>query len=506
MRRRELQILFFLRRFSLVFLVTELLAWRAGHAADQDFFDIYGIEVEGKIHNFVVGDFDGDSLRDVVVIYSPQSGVENRYLGLHLQRRDGSFGAKADFLTELPKSAAQIDVADYDGDSRQNILAADADGVIAFSFSSGNGWSAPQRLIRQSTLYAFPMFEGIIVSPFVVDLLQKPGLEMVIPTAKGYAIFEKNDRGAYQILNQLSTPIVSRHHARDTKDLNRYGNTGFSISLAQIYIFDGNLDGRADLYFLWDRKLCTYFQDNSGNFPQTPDVELDFYPGNSDGYLQSYLLDMNGDRRPDLAVSHTSGGITKTETKLRFYIADAHGRMEKLHRREISLSDSHCNLMFGDFRSNGRYDMVISAIEIGAIAATKMLLMKKADLHLLIYPLTNGLPENESTRRMSFEFKFNFDHDIPTEEVCVNWSADFNADRLLDLVFCDGGGKVQFYWGKERDYLSRKPDIDISLDHPSMIYPLNLGRGNYPDVVLRHNLGGRLDRLTILKNRNNRSN
>ena len=126
-------------------------------------------------------------------------------------------------------------------------------------------------------------------------------------------------------------------------------------------------------------------------------------------------------------------------------------------------------------------------------------------MHLLIYPITAGLPENESTRRISFEFKFNFDEDVPTREVCVNWSADFNADRMLDMVFCDGGGRVQFYWGKDRDYLSRKPDIDILLDHPEMVHPVNLGKGLLPDAIVRHNLGGRVDRLTVLKNKNNRN-
>ena len=124
-------------------------------------------------------------------------------------------------------------------------------------------------------------------------------------------------------------------------------------------------------------------------------MNVDFYPVNHRGYLESVLADCNRDGKLDVIVSNTAGGITNTETNIKISLADPNGGISSIPTREITLSDSHCNLMIGDFNMDGRHDMAVPAVELGALAATKMFLMKKADLHLLIYPLVNGLPDDE---------------------------------------------------------------------------------------------------------------
>ncbi|HHI02266.1 MAG TPA: hypothetical protein ENL22_01940, partial [candidate division Zixibacteria bacterium] len=48
-------------------------------AADQDMFEIYSLEVEGHICEFVTGEFNNDNLIDLIVIYSPHSNRYTRY-------------------------------------------------------------------------------------------------------------------------------------------------------------------------------------------------------------------------------------------------------------------------------------------------------------------------------------------------------------------------------------------------------------------------------------------
>ncbi len=473
-------------------------------AADQDFFDVYDLEIEGEIYGYLSGEFNGDDLTDIVVIYSPADDPNTRYIALYIQKTRSGFNRRADYLTELPQTTAQVNAVDISDDGRAEILIIDSDGVRYFSFTQNAGFSGPTRLIRQKTVFAFPLFYGIITDPFVFEINGSRGWEIIIPGPRGYVIFEKGEDGSYQILNQLSVSVTCHNPKKNMRDFSARKTTDMTISFASIYVLDGNLDGRDDVYFLWERKLCCFFQDSTGNFSQAPDISLTFFPANSNCYFHSQLIDYNNDQKPDIAVSCTSGGISNSETKIRFHVADANGRISSAYSKEISLSDSHCNLMINDYNGDNIPELVIPAIELGSMAATKILLMKKADLNILIYPFKSGMPVKEPDKRRNYEFRLNLDDAQPTGEVSVDWSADYNGDRYKDLVFSSGKGELKFYWGKDKDYLSKKADLEISLDHPSEIYPIHLNHGEFFDIIVKHNLSGRLDRLTVLKNKNNK--
>jgi len=491
------------RQITFVLIGLLIMAMAPARAADQDQFELFTLEVEGDIYNYLTADFDGDSLTDIAVVYSPLDDFETRYIGLYLQKGKTGFRTVADYLVPLPQSAAQMDVADIDGDGKAEIYLIEAERVSVLRFTPNVGLSSPERVIRHRSIFSIPFFNGIIVEPFIFDINQQTGPQIMIPNAKGYAVFEKDEKNSYVLLNQIEAPVVGRNSQKSIKRFRRRNNIKFSVSLADIYIADGNGDGANDIYLLWDRKVCCFFQDQSGNFASSPDVDVDFYAVNHRGYLESVLADCNGDGKLDAVVSNTAGGITNTETTIKIFITGSDGRIGSIPAKEISLSDSHCNLMIGDFDRDGSSDMALPAVELGALAATKMFLMKKADLHLLIYPLDNGLPDDEPTRRLKYEFRFDFDDPQPTVEVFLEWSADYNGDNKNDLVFSDGKGKLQLYWGVEDDYLSKKPDLEISVDHPRDIHPFHLNDGTRYDIIVEHNLSGRLDRLTVMKNRAN---
>nr|MBN2276650.1 VCBS repeat-containing protein [candidate division Zixibacteria bacterium] len=471
--------------------------------ADQDFFDIYTLEIEGEIQNYLTGDFNADNLMDIALIYSPLNDPGTRYIGLFLQKRPAGFNTNADYLTAMAPGVAQLDVADMDNDGRDEIFLMNGDGVSVVSFSVESGFSGPVKIIRQNTVYSVPIFHDIIADRFIFELNSAPGLEFILPGPRGYVIYERGDNGEYQVLTQLSVPLCGTTPVRTIKEFTSHRNSDWNIQLAEINVFDGNLDNHPDLYFLWDRKVCVFFQDATGNFSQTPDVERIFCSDADRGYIQSRIIDYNRDGRLDIAVAYVGGGITNTESRIRFYVADQKGIIETNYRKEITLSDSHCNFLIGDFNGDGVSEMALAAIELGALAATKMFLMKNADLHLLVFPFDSGLPRDEPDRRMKYEFRFNFDDPQPIVEVSLDWSDDYNGDNLHDLVFSDGNGNLKFYWGREKEYLSKKPDLEISLDHPLEIHPIHLNKGTMSDIIVEHNLSGRLDRLTVLKNRNN---
>jgi len=474
-------------------------------AADQDLFDVYSLEIQGEIYNFLIGDFDGDALSDVVVIYSPFNDFNSRYISLYLQKKNIGFRPVADYLVLLPSSAAQVNAADIDGDSESEICIVDSEGLSVLNLTKNIGFSSPVRLISYKTIYSIPQFQGIITDPFLFDINNSSGPEIVLPSPKGYVIFERGDDVTYQILNQITAPIIGHSAGKSVRDFMGHLSSDLNISSGSIQVIDGNLDGRNDIYLLWAKKLCCYFQDATGNFSQTPDLDIDFYPANAQGYFQSRLADINGDRMPDIILSRTSGGMTNAETKIRIYLAGTGGRIQSAFKKEITLSDSHCNLLIGDVSGDGNPDMIVPTIELGALAATKMFLMKKADLHLLIYNFQSGVPADEPTRRTKYEFRFDFDDPQPLSEVSLDWTGEYNGDGISDLVFSDGNGMLQFFWGKRDGEQSKRSDLEIALNHPLEIHPVHLNHGILFDAIIEHKSGGEAGRLTILKNKNNKN-
>jgi hypothetical protein len=482
-------------------LILSLILSGFAYSAEQDYFDVYALEVEGVIHNFLSGRFNDDELADIAIIYSPHADRNTRYLGLYLHKANGEFRPRADYLIELPNSTVQVDAGDVDDDRLDEIVIIDADGVSRIDFSPQTGLSQPRRIIKRETLFSIPLFQGILVIPFLYDFSSSPGLEVIVPVPRGIALYEKGDDGTYQILNFLDAAASSRKLARKMKNLSGFKNHDIQISLPDLMVMDGNLDGFRDLYFLWEDRLLCYFQDSTGNFSQIPDLELDLKGDNLVSYQQSRLVDCNGDRRPDLIVVNTAGGITSTESKLRIYLADMSGRISSRYNSEISLSDSHCNLLVDDFNGDNVMEIAVPAVEMGTFAATKIFLTKKTDLHLLIYTVNAGVPGNEPDKRLDYEFRFNFDDCNPTGEVSIDWSGKYNDDNLLDAVFSDGNGRILFYWGNDRDFLSKKADLEVTLDHASCVYPIHLDSDRFSDLIVEHNLTGRYDRLTVLKNK-----
>ena len=200
-----------------------LLATGISQAADQDIFLIYALEVEGDIFGYVTGDVDGDRLTDVVIVYSPSDDRLTRYAGLFVQNVTSGFNLRPDYLIRLSQTTVQIDAGDINDDGKAEILLVDADGVSVMRYNPGVGPSQPVRLIRRKTIYGLPFFHGILDEPLLFQVNSSPGPEIIIPTPKGYAVFEKGDEGDYEILNQLEAPIYCRNSGKGLKDFaNQY--------------------------------------------------------------------------------------------------------------------------------------------------------------------------------------------------------------------------------------------------------------------------------------------
>jgi hypothetical protein len=217
-----------------------LLTWYVpSYAADQELFDVYHLEIEGNIFGFQTGDFNDDGRDDIFLVYSPADDYSARYIALFIQKMPSGFSNRADYLIALPLTAAQIDAGDVNDDGRIDIVFIDFDGVGYFSFNPGSGLVGPRRLIRQNSVYSFPHFMGIIATPFLFDITGDTAPEIVLPSPRGYIIYERGDDGDYQILNQLSAPINCLSPDKQFRDFFHRPKTVGTLTVARICISCG---------------------------------------------------------------------------------------------------------------------------------------------------------------------------------------------------------------------------------------------------------------------------
>ncbi|MCP4706658.1 MAG: hypothetical protein GY865_18825, partial [candidate division Zixibacteria bacterium] len=303
---------------KILFVLVLIISATSAFAADQDMFDIYSLEVEGHIEGFVTGEFNNDDLTDLVVIYSPHSNRYTRYLGLYLQKATAGFRPRADYITTLPNSTAHLDICDIDGDNIDDIAIIDYEGISIIKYSESSGLTDPIRLVFVRTIYSTSFVQGILVEPFIFELTNKTGNELIVPTPGGYSIFNYS-KNALNQTGLLSAPLADQITTTKAKDFSSENSRQIQMDFPELQIVDGNLDGLLDIYFLWDDRVCCFFQNNN-SFNKTPDFVRFNILGNLNGYGKSYLTDCNNDNRPDLVSVSTSGGISNAETKLRLYL------------------------------------------------------------------------------------------------------------------------------------------------------------------------------------------
>ncbi|MFQ5607041.1 MAG: FG-GAP repeat domain-containing protein [Candidatus Zixiibacteriota bacterium] len=480
--------------FSLLLALTVTPA----RAADQDHFRVQELSIDGWMLGALVGDFNGDNLGDLALIYLPAAGDDmRRFIGLFSHDRTTGFGSRPTHITPLPTTASQFQVVDVQGDGADEIVFVDDRGVQSLSWSGTEGFSPSVRVARRQSVYQAGVFRGALMSDFALEINGLPGPEFVIPTAAGVAIYEAGENGVYELLNEIALKSVGTH--ADVRQLfRRAPSRSYVIEPPEVKALDANLDGRLDLYFLWSDHLYVFLQDETGNFPRTADQEITLSSPALRESCYPLLVDCNGDGRPDLVALRLQGGISAAECKVDFYHSDQTGRLASVPNKSLSLSQARTSMILTDIDGDGLPELALPAVELGAVSTIKMMMQKRGGLYLLIYDLQNGLPNDEATVRKKFSFALDFETEAPDEEVIFDWSADYNNDGLMDLVFSTGDGNLEIYYGAGRGFIEADPSIETPLVNAGGITPYELNRDGRSDLVVERVNSGRVNGVWAL--------
>lgn len=454
------------------------------------------LSIDGWMQGVLVGDFDGDKLRDVAIIYSPISG-DSRYIGLFVQNQTSGYSSRPTHITQLSATAAQFQAVDVQGDGVDEIIFIDDKGVQSLNWSPAAGFGSSVRLARRPTVFQAGAFRGAMLNDFAFEINGAPGIELIIPTPGGVAIFEPGEDGSYELLNEISLKSPGSH-ARPRMFFRDSRTRSYVIEPAEISALDANLDGRVDLFFLWSDRVYLFLQDESGNFPRNADQEIVLSSYASSETCFPVIADCNGDKRPDIVALRLEGGIAAAECKVDFYLSDQAGQFRKSPNKTLTLSQARARLILTDMDGDQSLELALPTVELGAVSTIKMMMQKRGGLYLLIYNLQNGLPADDAAKRMKFDFALDYKAEIPDQEILFDWTADFNGDGIKDLIFSNGGGSLEIYSGSRNGYLEDDPFVEVSLPDAASIETYQLNNDGRSDMLVERVNFGRVNGVWTL--------
>ncbi len=460
-------------------------------AAEQDQFTVRELSVEGWTLGSLFGDFNGDGLSDVAIIYIPTKiRDQRRFLGLFVQDKSTGFKSTPTSVFPLPAGASCFQATDLDSDGKDEIVFLDDKGALTLD-PVGADASASKRIVRRKTVYQLTDFRGALVSDFALELNGLPGLELVLPVVNGFALFEQGEDGAYVLLGEVQLKSAG-YHARPERLFFRTNTKAQSyvVETPELIAVDANLDNNIDLYVLYDNRSYLFLQDSAGGFSPTPDRLLELTELSAGESCYPLLVDCNGDSRPDLVALRMKGGIASSECKVDFYLSDKSGYLSQTPGKTLHLEQARSSALVTDVNGDGKPELVLPAVELGVVATIKMMMQKKGGFDLLIYDLNKGVPSDDFSMRKKLPVALDYTEEYPEAGALFNWSADFNNDGIHDLVYTDGADHLEIFYGSRTNYMDDDNAIEITVPEPAQLIPMELnGDGKMDLIVVRRNSG-----------------
>jgi len=424
-------------------------------------FEFTAIDSPGRTAAAELADLDGDGRTDLLLVsYSGLPPNETRQIRVHFQNTEGSLPPLPSWKGPLPADAAIYDVAklgDGPGSGASVLLLLTRHGVTVLSFEG----RVPAR--RDFVVPDFPMFT---VAPDERSLdrmmLVRPDLgpkrRIVVPGFGECAILETNGE------------LVSRLEVSGRANYYMPPRPGPLISGSELEIhFDyprlnsGDIDGdgRNDLIVADRHEVRIFLQDEQAKFPRIANQTLAVGRLSVDDHIRSSgnlaidAVDINGDRRADLLISHSSGGLFSPRSETAVHINRA-GQFDLTQPDQVITSDGGiATVQLLDIDGNGSVELIEARIPMGVLPLVEALLTKDIDVEASVYRTGDGDTfESKPWFETAFEIPFNFDTNRPMG-FFPNYDADVTGDGRVDLLLGGNGKVIEVYPGGKYQFHKR---------------------------------------------------
>lgn len=430
------------------------------------------LNLPSELSDFLMADFNGDSLMEILALCADCSAPVPLRKGCLFYQSGGAYKSDPDLVFDIPNDAVVFDTGDIDGDNRPEILYLSYEGLYAIKVTDSKV-EAPRQVVGKTTIFYLPTTESVSYWDFYRISPQNNRTFLLIPTFSSLSIYAVDSSGVAPVTDIPIQHRAATHSAGISEMRDRRAST-YLYSLPVIEFCDYNGDGIEDIFVIDNTHMSIFAGTFQGGFIKKP-VDRSYeklWPDAEREYSEFNLQveDLNRDGLADLIVSQSSGGVKNLESNIKIYLCNVREGYNEIPSFSRNISNSAGMTYLHDLNNDGRVDIVIPALKIGITALMKMLILSRLDLGLDIYLQEVGgrYPDEPSlSTSISSMVDLNAGNISFGENIAI--TGDFNGDNLSDFLIETGDGTLDIYFGAIGTVLAKSPGWSYKLPKPSSI-------------------------------------
>jgi hypothetical protein len=422
-------------------------------------FSIHRVESVDRTVQADIADLDGDGREDLLCIaIEGLPPDERRKIVAYYQRPDGTLADAPDWRGPLPDGVAAYDLANLDADAAVELILLRQEGLTLFSLADRQPRSRNLAVPEIPTIAAIHDERGVdrlrIARTGLAEepRLLVPGLgELTVLTPSG------------EILGRLEIGARANYFLPP--------RPGPVIAESEIEIYfdhprvgvgDVDGDGRGDILGTNRHEMRVFLQNEDGTWPSAPSRSHAFRlltPTDhirSAGSVRVESGDFDGDGRLDLLISNSSGSFFDATTDVTIHMnRSGHWDFDapdQLFHTEGGITTNQALDLDGD----GRMELIAARIPMGILEFVEILLTRAIDAELAIHRSDGDRPfDPKPWNTWKMDIAFSFDT-FRTRGFIPTLEADFNGDGWRDLIGSGDGDEIAIHLGEvKRGYKKR---------------------------------------------------
>jgi hypothetical protein len=351
---------------------------------------------------------DGSSSRLIVFVQDSDSATK-RLRAETLVRQGDSLAVAAPVA--LPDDVSAFDVCPQSGPKKSEFIVLLRPGGL---YKLGES----QPFIEAPTLFAYRQEHALPRIRVCFPLFQGEPHAYLVPQLSGRKIFRQKEPNKFVLAGDMTTAADLRYQSALLRgdDLEKTQRIVFRLEMSDMHIVDYNNDGLMDLCFTVKDSLKCRLQDRSAGFSQQGAKEIQYQAHiltqeeelDTNIRVDSKLVDISGDRKPDLIVNKVNWNLANLGTKISFYKQNTDGTLAKDVSDTIERRGYFSYQEYMDFDGDGLMDIVAPYAGIDWRELAQIYLTRNVDIDFVWYKNLGGRFDEKSQTIHSLSYPVEF--------------------------------------------------------------------------------------------------